>query len=170
MLLTTAAHATTNARQFYDDAATVIPVLLLAVIYQSKSLHPVPGVGLTGLMGIIVIAIVTSALGEFECLHVAAGYNPTHNGQGTVIAAMTILGALAVIDPLFRVAQAWTASPTTSPRATFRKHKGYRAFMIAAGVGIVLTVVGIWLLGASGTPAAPTHKRQQVLTTSIPQP
>jgi hypothetical protein len=144
--------AVQNARQFYDDAATVIPVLLLAVIYQSTSLHPAPGVGLLALMGIAIVALVLAALGEFECLHVAAGYRPTFGGLGVVTLALATLGTLSLIDPIYRISKAWTASPVKAPTLSLRKHKGYRAFFIAIGVVVALILIGILILSASGKP------------------
>jgi len=160
--LAAVAHKAPNARQFYDDAATVIPILLLAVIYQSRNLHPVPGAGLASGMAFAALFLVIVGLGEFECLHVAAGYDPTERGKAFVAMALLLSGGLAVAEPLTRFASAWNERPQTRHRLSLRKNKGYRALVICVAVtGILMLVLGL-PLGAEGKPTAKPHHPSSV--------
>jgi hypothetical protein len=146
-------HPAPNARQFYDDTATIIPILLLAVLYQAQGLHPTPRFGRMPLAIIATLTMVGTALAEIECLHVAAGYNPTRIGATLVEFTMVFLFVLIAVQPIVRISATWNETRAVSPSPSLRKNLGYRAsLVILVGGYLVVAIIALMVISPSGKP------------------
>lgn len=165
-IILAATHQTLNARQFYDDASAVIPILLLAVIYQASTLRARPRTKLGWDLSMAVLVLAIAALGEFECLHVASGYDPTRQGQVIVLLALVLLGGFAIAEPLYGYVVAINERPASHPARSVRKDKGYRAFLVSLLALAAIVIGGGLALSALGNPPAapkqPTAPRTSI--------
>lgn len=86
---------------FYEIAATVIPVLFLALVYQAQ-FHRVEGGFISALLRYAVGygAVIFAVVGEWVCFKVLGrGFTKRHD-NGLVSLALLLLGAFVVIDPI----------------------------------------------------------------------
>lgn len=82
---------------FYEVAATVIPVLFLAIVYQARIVRKLPSMFryITAQMaGVIAFA------GELNAFDVLASRHPTAHALHAILAALFVLGLCIIAHPM----------------------------------------------------------------------
>lgn len=85
---------------FYEIAATVIPVLFLAIVYQARVVRRVPSAmrfGAAQLPGLVAL------VGEIDAFQVLANRQPSLHAQHGISAVLLVLGLIIVAEPLVPV-------------------------------------------------------------------
>jgi hypothetical protein len=93
---------------FYSAAATVIPVLFLALVYQTRYLRrPESHHRWLPLFQswVAVSAMLVAAAGEVAALHVLETQTPTLKDQHTVAITLILFGTAVVIEPVVAALQ-----------------------------------------------------------------
>lgn len=138
MQLLATIHKQGDPLSYYSVTATIIPVVFLALIYQTKTLQnhsKEPGrVASTYALTYAVVAIA----GETAALHVLATRNPTEQANKVILYSLVLLGGLVATAPLVEY----------MPKG-FKTDKPAVAYLYAfVVVGIIAAVVlrnaGVW--------------------------
>ncbi len=94
------AHKQGDPLAYYSVTATIIPVLFLALIYQTKNLQghlkTSPHAAATYALTYVLAAIT----GETASLHVLATRNPTEKANSVILYSLVLLGSLVAGAPL----------------------------------------------------------------------
>jgi hypothetical protein len=99
---------------FYTVAATIIPVLFLALVYQAKYFQPEEKpYSLLSLFQVYLAlgTMVVAAAGEVAALHTLETQHPTLGAQQGVSIALIIFGTALLSEPVLSVIGRWPDLP-----------------------------------------------------------
>lgn len=116
LLLTVAAPARKvgDPLAFYSTAATIIPVLFLALVYQTRYFRATeqPYSVLSFFQFWLALgAMAVAALGEADAMHVLETQHPTVGYRQAAGVALIILGTAVLSEPALSVLGRWHDSP-----------------------------------------------------------
>jgi hypothetical protein len=95
-------HKSSEPLLFYATAATVLPVLYIAMVYQVRYFEG----GYPALYKLLVIALYGAiiAVAEIVCFRVLANQEPSHDARSRVIGGLALVGVGLISPPILRMA------------------------------------------------------------------
>lgn len=99
---------------FYSTAATIIPVLFLALVYQTRYFRETeqPYSVLSLFQFCLALgAMVVAVLGEVDAMHVLETQHPTVGYRQAAGVALIVLGTAVLSEPVLAVIGRWHDSP-----------------------------------------------------------
>ncbi len=146
VLSTAATHATRvgDPLAYYTTTATIIPVIFLALVYQTRYLRDTGGAYDTisvAQLWLAAGAMAVAAVGEAQAMHVLVTQHPTTDARRLTGVALIILGTAVVSEPALSVLSRWRDSA----------HESVRRDMSVVVYGWLATVWGIALIVALAT-------------------
>ncbi len=113
---------------YYSVTATIIPVLFLALIYQTKNLQEHLKKSGHAAATYALTYVLVAVAGETASLHVLATRNPTEKANSVILYSLVLLGGLVASAPLVEYV----------PKA-FQTEKRAVAYLFAFGVvGVIV--------------------------------
>lgn len=133
LLLVARAPAGGSPLALYQTAATVIPVLFLAFIYQVKGLeHPLGWVENQFLSTTLFVAV--AVVGEVAAFRVLATQHPTSTAKTQVLIALIFIGLDLASEPVTDAAAGLIAAKHIRPLT--------RGITVVAGFGTLILLIG----------------------------
>jgi hypothetical protein len=144
---------------FYEVAAAVIPVLYLAIVFQTRSFRQSPKESPFTLEAFILrnavlLMVLVAFVGEFDALNVLASQHPGTTARHGVSISLFVLGMGLVIEPLLSISRALDKGLAKDlAEAKAAGHTGlvvellrFRSSIAVIAVIAVGTVIGILLI------------------------
>jgi hypothetical protein len=112
-MLAAVTHKVGDPLAFYSVAATIIPVLFLALIYQATALESLtPEWGASAAL----VALVLVAFGETEALSVLVTQQPSDKAQDIVMLSVSVVFLVVVLHPIMSTIKRMPDEPGHRPK------------------------------------------------------
>jgi hypothetical protein len=135
-MIATATHKVGDPLAFYEVAATVIPVLLLALIFQSNVIEKFSENDSTARLLLAPFYFGVALFGEASALHALVSQHPTQGAQARSVVSLLLLGIWLVLAQMFH----GFSTMVEDDKAVTRK----AAFVKMLGVLAALAVICMW--------------------------
>ncbi len=135
-MIATATHKVGDPLAFYEIAATIIPVLLLALIFQSNVIEKFSEKNSTARLLYAPFYFGIALFGEASALHVLVSRHPTQGAQARAVTSLLILSVWLVAAQMFHGFSAMVDDDkAVTPKS---------AFVTMLGVFAALAAVCLW--------------------------